>query len=65
MVRHILGLYHGQPGGRRFRQLLSDARRLREGDASLLLEALAAVDGDAPLVMEDGEAGRIASVVDD
>jgi len=65
MVRHILGLYHGQPGGRRFRQLLSDARRLREGDASLLLEALAAVDGDAPLVMEDGESGRIASVVDD
>jgi tRNA-dihydrouridine synthase A len=23
MTRHILGLYHGQPGGKRFRQVLS------------------------------------------
>jgi hypothetical protein len=61
----MLGLYHAQPGGRRFRQLLSDARRLRDGDASLLLEALAAVDGDAPLAMEDCVPGAIASVVDD
>jgi len=65
MVRHMLGLYHAQPGGRRFRQLLSDARRLRDGDASLLLEALAAVDGDAPVAMEDSEPGRIASIIDD
>jgi tRNA-dihydrouridine synthase A len=47
IARHVLGLYHGQPGGRRFRQMLSDARRLQAGDASLLLEALAAVEGDA------------------
>ncbi|MEP6942969.1 MAG: tRNA dihydrouridine(20/20a) synthase DusA [Betaproteobacteria bacterium] len=65
MLRHVLGLYHGQPGGRRFRQLLSDARRLREGDSSLLLEALTTVDGDAGVAMEDGEPGRIASVIDD
>jgi len=44
IVRHMLGLYHGQPGGRRFRQLLSDARRLQEGGSELLLEALAAVE---------------------
>jgi tRNA-dihydrouridine synthase A len=48
MLRHVLGLYHAQPGGRRFRQLLSDAAYLRNAGASLLLDALAIVDGDAP-----------------
>jgi len=46
IARHVLGLYHGQPGGRRFRQLLSDAARLDEGDPHLLLEAAARVDGE-------------------
>jgi len=44
IARHMLGLYHGQPGGRRFRHLLSDAQRLRNGGSALLLEALAAVE---------------------
>ncbi len=44
IARHILGLYHGQPGGRRFRQLLSDADRLKSGGSQLLLDALAAVE---------------------
>jgi tRNA-dihydrouridine synthase A len=44
LVRHVLGLYHGQTGGRRFRQLLSDAQRLRGSGAELLLEALGAVE---------------------
>jgi tRNA-dihydrouridine synthase A len=44
IARHMLGLYHGQPGGRRFRHLLSDAQRLRNGGSDLLLEALAAVE---------------------
>jgi tRNA-dihydrouridine synthase A len=43
ITRHMLGLYHGQSGGRRFRQLLSDATRLRANDAGLLLEALGVV----------------------
>jgi len=45
MTRHVLGLYHGQTGGRRFRQMLSDAALLRDGDARLLLAALAGVEG--------------------
>jgi tRNA-dihydrouridine synthase A len=44
IARHMLGLYHGQPGGRRFRQLLSDARRLENDGSALLLEALVAVE---------------------
>jgi tRNA-dihydrouridine synthase A len=45
--RHVLGLYHGVAGGRRFRQLLSDAKRLREADASLFDEVLRAVEPQA------------------
>ena len=44
IVRHVLGLYHGVRGGRRFRQLLSDSTRLREGDISLLEDALQVVE---------------------
>ncbi len=43
MTRHALGLFAGVPGARRYRQLLSDARRLRANDAALVAEALAAL----------------------
>ncbi|HEY7904976.1 MAG TPA: tRNA dihydrouridine(20/20a) synthase DusA [Casimicrobiaceae bacterium] len=44
MTRHILGLYLGQPGGRRFRQILSDARRMRDEGIAVLDAALQAVE---------------------
>jgi tRNA-dihydrouridine synthase A len=44
MVRHILGLYLGQPGGRKFRQVLSDSRRLRDAGVALLDDALREVE---------------------
>jgi tRNA-dihydrouridine synthase A len=44
ITRHILGLYHGERGGRRFRQKLSDATRLRDADTSLLADALRVVE---------------------
>jgi tRNA-dihydrouridine synthase A len=44
IVRHILGLYHGVRGGRRFRQLLSDAARLADADTALLADALREVE---------------------
>ena len=47
MSRHVLGLYHGVAGGRRFRQLLSDAVRLKEADASLFDEVLRSVEPPA------------------
>jgi tRNA-dihydrouridine synthase A len=47
IARHILGLYHGQSGGRRFRQILSDSAKLKEAGPELLLEALAAVEPQA------------------
>jgi tRNA-dihydrouridine synthase A len=46
VVRHMLGLFHGQPRARMWRQLLSDASRLARNDAGLLLEALDAVSLD-------------------
>ena len=44
IVRHMLGLYHGQSKGRLYRRLLSDADRLRGADIGLLEEALSAVE---------------------
>ena len=44
ITRHVLGLYHGCPGGRRFRRILSDAAKLRNAGPGLFLEALAAVE---------------------
>jgi tRNA-dihydrouridine synthase A len=44
VARHMLGLYHGMPGGRRFRQILSDAARLKDAGPELLEEALAEVE---------------------
>lgn len=39
ITRHLLGLYHGQPGGRAFRRHLSEKAGQYQGGASLLLEA--------------------------
>ena len=41
---HVLGLYHGQSGGRRFRQILSDSEKLKGAGPELFLEALEAVE---------------------
>lgn len=42
--RHMLGLMAGLPGARRFRQTLSDAKQLAEGDPALLLKAVDLID---------------------
>jgi tRNA-dihydrouridine synthase A len=53
IVRHILGLYHGRPGGRRFRQILSDSARLQNAGPELLEEALAAAEpAESELLVE-------------
>jgi tRNA-dihydrouridine synthase A len=43
MTRHVLGLFNGIPGARRYRQILSDAQRLRHNDIGLVHDALAAL----------------------
>jgi tRNA-dihydrouridine synthase A len=44
VTRHMLGLYHGMPRARLWRQMLSDSERLKHNRAELLLEALEAVE---------------------
>ena len=44
VTRHMLGLYHGMPRARLWRQMLSDSERLKENRRELLLEALDAVE---------------------
>jgi tRNA-dihydrouridine synthase A len=41
IVRHMLGLYHGEPHARAWRRRLSDPRQLAANDPDLLLEAMA------------------------
>jgi tRNA-dihydrouridine synthase A len=40
-VRHILGLFHGQPGGRLFRRYLSENAARPEATIKVLLDAVA------------------------
>ena len=47
VTRHMLGLYLGRPGARRWRTLLSDASRLSHNDPGLLATALEAVESRA------------------
>jgi tRNA-dihydrouridine synthase A len=47
IARPVLGLYHGCTGGRRVRQILSDAAKLKNAGPELFLEALAAVEPTA------------------
>lgn len=42
ITRHLLGLFHGRPGGRRWRQTLSEQARLPGAGPALLAQALAA-----------------------
>ena len=42
LTRHVLGLFHGRPGGRAFRQILSEGAHKPGADWSLLERALAA-----------------------
>ena len=44
VTRHMLGLYHGMPRARLWRQMLSDSERLKHNRPELLLEALEAVE---------------------
>jgi hypothetical protein len=45
----VLGLYHGCTGGRRFRQILSDAAKLKNAGPELFVEALAVVEPTAAM----------------
>ncbi|HWS74699.1 MAG TPA: tRNA dihydrouridine(20/20a) synthase DusA [Quisquiliibacterium sp.] len=52
VTRHVLGLFNGLPGARRWRQTLSDARRLAADDPGLIAEAAAFVQSPASPVFE-------------
>ncbi len=47
LTRHVLGLFHGQPGGRAFRQVLSEGAPRAGADWSLVERALAATERTA------------------
>jgi tRNA-dihydrouridine synthase A len=52
ITRHMLGLYHGQPGGRIWRQVLSTEAGRHGADAAVLEKALRLVEEQAAKVLE-------------
>jgi tRNA-dihydrouridine synthase A len=44
ITRHLLGLFHGRPGGRAFRQVLSEGAHREGADWSLVEKAIAATE---------------------
>ena len=47
ITRHLLGLFHGERGGRAFRQVLSEGAHRPGADWSLVETALAATEREA------------------
>jgi tRNA-dihydrouridine synthase A len=47
MTRHLLGLYHGEPGGKAFRRVLSERARAEDAGWEAVEAALAQVGGQA------------------
>jgi tRNA-dihydrouridine synthase A len=45
LARHLLGLYHGQPGARVWRRTLSDPAVLERDDPAALVATSAAIAG--------------------
>ncbi|MGH8165427.1 MAG: tRNA dihydrouridine(20/20a) synthase DusA, partial [Rhodanobacteraceae bacterium] len=43
IVRHLLGLYHGQPGGRAFRRVLAERAHRDNAGWEVIVAALAVV----------------------
>jgi tRNA-dihydrouridine synthase A len=50
IVRHMLGLYHGQANARIWRRMLSDASLLAANRPRLLLDAMQATESGAPML---------------
>ena len=50
IVRHMLGLYHGQPNARLWRRMLSDADLLAGNRPVLLLDAMTATEQGTPIL---------------
>jgi tRNA-dihydrouridine synthase A len=50
VVRHMLGLYHGQPNARIWRRMLSEAGSLAANRPGLLLDAMQATESGVPVL---------------
>lgn len=56
MTRHIMGLFHGQPGGRQFRRHISENAHRPGSGIEVVLDALAKVHEPLPLNTEEASA---------
>jgi tRNA-dihydrouridine synthase A len=61
ITRHILGLYQGVPGARKFRRHLSENAYKKDAGLQVLIDALALVSNGGKLSAA-GNSGRLSSV---
>lgn len=54
IARHVLGLYHGAPGARAWRRMLSDEAQIKGAGPELLLRALREVEPEELVAAEGG-----------
>jgi len=55
MTRHILGLFHGMPGGKAFRRHLSENAFRKDAGISVLEDAMACVDKGRTISLHDSD----------
>jgi len=53
IVRHMLGLYHGQAGAKTWRRMLSDSKLLKDAQPKLIETALRRVEEEAANIREE------------
>jgi tRNA-dihydrouridine synthase A len=64
IARHMLGLYHGEPGARIWRRMLSDAQLLARNDPGLLADAMAATEARLTPALSPASGGEGVGVTD-
>jgi tRNA-dihydrouridine synthase A len=64
IARHMLGLYHGEPGARIWRRMLSDAQLLARNDPKLLADAMQATEHHLTPALSPASGGEGVAVTD-
>ena len=49
ITRHMMGLFHGEPGARSWRRVLSEEARLFSADAKVLWKAASFIDAESKI----------------
>jgi tRNA-dihydrouridine synthase A len=63
LTRHLVGLFHGEPGARRWRRLLTEGGRRPGAGPETVAHALASVEPDQRVMVDAARAPRLDAVL--